>query len=116
MVGLNISRKVTLMPLAMAAIFLAIPINEVQYIKPACRLRSPLRRSLPSRHLRFEAPAQPLEVMLRVSGNDIGQRPDGYGMLVGDAGARLDLRVEGSEQRDRRLANALELRQQIRER
>src|ERR1035441_2542638 len=85
MVGLNISLKVTLMPLAIAAMFFTIPMI-VQYNNPASFLRSAAGPLLSACSGPLDETCfQQLEVMLRVAGRNIRQRADRNWISIGNA-------------------------------
>src|SRR5271167_201345 len=108
MVGLNISMKVTLMPLAMAAIFLTIPMTFVQYSNwMGVRWhRSCFVPSLPARLQQFV-------MMLGVTGDDVCHGPNRHRRTIGDSRPLPYLWREGLEERNRRAADPLEFIKQV---
>src|SRR5271157_1647859 len=100
MVGLNISMKVTLMPLAMAAMFLTIPMTFVQYNNWTGRVELPAR-------------LQQIIMMLRVPCHNVCHGAYGNGSPIGDSRALPNLWREGFEQRNRRIADFFEFIEQV---
>src|SRR5208337_5350367 len=104
MVGLNISAKVTLMPLAMAAMFFTIPIRPLQYnngVEPGL-----------DGHV-IEPFFQQIVMMLGVTGDDVCHCAHGYGSAISHSRALPDVRRKRLKERHSRVTDSLKLIQQF---
>src|ERR1035441_9097232 len=101
-----------LMPLAMAAIFLTISIREnsiTTRFGPVYRVNCPLRTLLTG----MQSLAHQLQMILRMSRDDVGQGPHRHALSVGEPGSSFRLGRDRADQRDGRSTNVFELDHQV---